>query len=1195
MRLSEEMTATLFNMVEARWMLVVAGILVVALVAGWTACFVSDVVRRRGLVKTLLFVAMSVPVAFWAGGKGGGDRGVAARSPNVCDVGAAVWFPALPTVSNLTIAAILRGSNETANVVAWHPSFRPLGDLVDFYGGTNLTDFAKLFTLDVTQCASNALVVVTDAEVSGTNFNASAFFSVGDATDSDGDGIPDSEERLLYKTNPAIADTDRDGLDDGHEVLLGTSPLSADSDGDGLSDGEETGFIRMAETFEWYDSEGWATEYGRDPYASLNGNVIGSPMYPSIFTSLAPQIVFYDTSLTWMFAYHCGFISFFASGSFAFNYDPWAPSPLNGWASNYGDLLVVPYWMSSYLEIGNTNSFMRHGYVASNGVHVVEYRNLMKYDTNLGVTMQVIIPADSNRTVRISYLSSDFCLDGEGAVVGVQNKDIVTADGYYNLSYDFPRFGPILPHTTWEYHLGYATNPMSSDTDGDGLSDDFEIGVLHSDPLSDDGDGDGLTDVQEYALGTNPKLADSDGDLLPDGWEIMYELDPLSSEGDSGRLGDVDNDGLANLLEYRNDTNPRLADTDDDGLSDSEELSLGTNPIIADTDGDGLDDMDEIVFGTDPCNSDSDYDGLSDGEENFIHTNPLQPDTDMDGMNDGWEWRHLSAGFNPLVDNATDANTDNDINYDPDGDGLTNGQECDWNANPSGQDADNDGIADGYDTDGDGVSDGAEVAQNSDPNDASDGGLPNSRIPVPFTFGDPSGSVSEKYRLEILPVSGVGDTPRSFLWLNEAYGECETKTAMLKSGWKYEVRLCHAGTCPSYNGTPNPDYDYALTIADAMPDNVILDDPSSLFGTNENSVSFAGAGKVATVSAYAVIGVSICKPDDSSWTELEDSRVVLDDEPLRVKIEIAPRLQSLAQCTQIFGESLTVKTAGTCPAGVVLPLVGNSTISHLSGKSEVRISRTRQQLKALGIVPANDEDGVNEMSAYDVGTLTGTDGSDLSDSDAFGGLGYQWRGKATNERSLNLFSTPSNAMLSKSFMQAAGSEVVEVVYSGITSSRKQIMNQADYFYYSGHGFHKFALLDEYEPIDMAGRWMNDLDCVVIAGCSILDINDYNGNFVLDPEDHVASPGKLWEAVGPGILLGYNYEAPADEGGAPAQIMNSWLMLRGSLDDVSAWMYANVNNRAWNACAIVKGEKYVFFRSRFKGVFKMKVEVLKGAW
>ena len=528
-------------------------------------------------------------------------------------------------------------------------------------------------------------------------------------------------------------------------------------------------------------------------------------------------------------------------------------------------------------------------------------------------------------------------------------------------------------------------------------------------------------------------------------------------------------------------------------------------------------------------------------------------------MNDGWEWRHLSAGFNPLIDNATDANTDNDIIADPDGDGLTNGQECDWNTNPSGQDTDNDGIADGYDTDCDGVSDGAEVAQNSDPNDASDGGLPNSRIPVPFTFGDPSGSASEKYRLEVTPVSGMGDVPSSFVWLNENYGACETKTSMLKSGWKYEVRLRWSACKYPSDGCYYPNYDYTLNLGQNLPANVVLDDPDSLFRTNYYGTQYYGAShfpvidSVASIAVYAVAGVAICKPEDFSWTELEESRVVLDNEPLRIKIEIAPRLQSIAQCAQIFGESLTIKTAGTCPAGAVLPLVGNATISHLSGKSEVRISQTRQQLKALGLVPANDEDGVNEMAVYDVGTLTGNDGSDLSDSDAFGRLGYQWRGRATNERSLNLFSTPSNAMLSKSFMQAAGSEVVEVVYSGITSPCKQIMNQADYFYYSGHGSHKFGSLDAYEPIDMADRWTNDLDCVIIAGCSILDINDYNDNFILDPEDHIASPGKLWEAVGPGILLGYNYYAPADEGGAPARIINSWLTLRSLLGDVGAWM------------------------------------------
>ena len=65
--------------------------------------------------------------------------------------------------------------------------------------------------------------------------------------------------------------------------------------------------------------------------------------------------------------------------------------------------------------------------------------------------------------------------------------------------------------------------------------------------------------------------------------------------------------------------------------------------------------------------------GLDDLVEFTIGTNPLQPDTDGDGMNDGWEHRY---GFDPTVDNATDTNPNNDIDADPDEDGLTNGQEC---------------------------------------------------------------------------------------------------------------------------------------------------------------------------------------------------------------------------------------------------------------------------------------------------------------------------------------------------------------------------------------------------------------------------------------------------------------------------------------------------------------------------------------
>ena len=279
-------------------------------------------------------------------------------------------------------------------------------------------------------------------------------------------------------------------------------------------------------------------------------------------------------------------------------------------------------------------------------------------------------------------------------------------------------------------------------------------------------------------------------------------------------VGDFPQDGLTIKYSIGTCTDPTKTDTDDDGLSDSDEVEAGTNPALADTD----------------------HDGLSDGLEDSIDTNPLQPDSDSDGMNDGWEYRY---GFDPTVNNASDNDPDNDIGADPDGDGLTNGQECNFGTDPLDSD-----------TDGDGVSDGAEVGQNSDPTDSADGGQPNSRVPAPFTFGDPSGSHSEKYTLEVTPVSGDGETPSSFSWLNENYGQCETKIAMLKPGWKYEVRLYHSGTNGSGDGYP--DYDYELDFAgNDTTDGVIKDDPDGLFGTDYTSDSFAGEGKVAYVYALA--------------------------------------------------------------------------------------------------------------------------------------------------------------------------------------------------------------------------------------------------------------------------------------------------------------------------------------------------------
>lgn len=57
-------------------------------------------------------------------------------------------------------------------------------------------------------------------------------------TDSDLDGISNSDEINIYHTDPNKADTDGDGLLDGDEIkIYHTNPLKWDTDGDGYSDG----------------------------------------------------------------------------------------------------------------------------------------------------------------------------------------------------------------------------------------------------------------------------------------------------------------------------------------------------------------------------------------------------------------------------------------------------------------------------------------------------------------------------------------------------------------------------------------------------------------------------------------------------------------------------------------------------------------------------------------------------------------------------------------------------------------------------------------------------------------------------------------------------------------------------------------------------------------------------------------------
>jgi hypothetical protein len=139
-----------------------------------------------------------------------------------------------------------------------------------------------------------------------------------------------------------------------------------------------------------------------------------------------------------------------------------------------------------------------------------------------------------------------------------------------------------------------------------------------------DPDGDLVVNTQEQALGTDPNSTDTDGDGLSDVEEVLTTMtDPASTMTYGGvrdEAADVDRDGLTTREELDAGSDPIDPDSDADGLLDGAEVDFSSDPSVADTDDDELPDASEKRVGTDPRDRDTDDNGVIDGRETYTTT-----------------------------------------------------------------------------------------------------------------------------------------------------------------------------------------------------------------------------------------------------------------------------------------------------------------------------------------------------------------------------------------------------------------------------------------------------------------------------------------------------------------------------------------------------------------------------------------------
>jgi len=299
--------------------------------------------------------------------------------------------------------------------------------------------------------------------------------------DTDGDGLGDREELVVYETDPRAADTDADGLSDNAELARKTDPNVADTDGDGLLDGDEverhkTDPINI-------DTDGDGINDGEE-VSRLTTNPL---MADTDNDGLDDGVEVREAGTN--------------------------PRMADSDDDGLSDGAELRTHQTNPLKPDSDDDGLRDG---------DEVNVYTTSPTRADTDGDGLLDGDEVRKHRSNPLMTDSDNDGlsDGDEVTIYNTDPSSTDTDGDRLSDGD-----------EIKL-YKTDPRQLDTDNDALADGREVLDLKTDPARADTDGDGLSDGDEVSrTRTNPLKADTDDDGIRDGSDKCPIIAGIAPDG----------------------------------------------------------------------------------------------------------------------------------------------------------------------------------------------------------------------------------------------------------------------------------------------------------------------------------------------------------------------------------------------------------------------------------------------------------------------------------------------------------------------------------------------------------------------------------------------------------------------------------------------------------------------------------------